>query len=318
MKKIILAALGLFAGLYVQAQQRPHYTQYMINNYLVNPAISGTEEYVDIKAGFRTQWTQFDGAPKTFYVSGHGPIGRHFATNTRTKHTTNGFHGAGGIITKDITGPTSRLSAYATYSYHLKLSKEVFLSMAAQGGFQQYYLNGGMLDLENPNDPAAVTNKVIVPDVSLGTWLYSKNFYAGASMTQLIPSKIKFSDNFQPKEAGKLKQHYFIMAGYRYKVNREVAFIPSFAVKVNYPAPVSFDINCKIRYMDKVFGGISYRHKDAVALIAGVTIREMFDVSYSYDFTTSDIRKYSAGSHEVVVGYRLSLTPGLHCPAHFW
>jgi hypothetical protein len=53
----------------VLGQQRPQYTQHMINPFLVNPAVSGTEDYTDIRAGYRKQWVGFDGSPRTMYLS---------------------------------------------------------------------------------------------------------------------------------------------------------------------------------------------------------------------------------------------------------
>ena len=38
------------------AQQRPHYTQYILNNYILNPALSGIENYTDVKISTRDQW----------------------------------------------------------------------------------------------------------------------------------------------------------------------------------------------------------------------------------------------------------------------
>jgi len=40
MKKIIFC-FSLFSPLLVVAQQLPHYSQYMINDYVLNPAIGG-------------------------------------------------------------------------------------------------------------------------------------------------------------------------------------------------------------------------------------------------------------------------------------
>jgi ABC-type enterochelin transport system permease subunit len=39
----------------VSAQQRPHYTQYVINNYIINPAVAGIENYTDVKISHRHQ-----------------------------------------------------------------------------------------------------------------------------------------------------------------------------------------------------------------------------------------------------------------------
>ena len=58
------------------AQQRPHYTQYILNNYILNPALSGIENYTDVKLSARDQWVGLNGAPQTFYFTIQGPIGK--------------------------------------------------------------------------------------------------------------------------------------------------------------------------------------------------------------------------------------------------
>ena len=50
--------------------------------------------------------------------------------------------------------------------------------------------------------------------------------------------------------------------------------------------------------------GVSYRHQDAVMLIIGGQFKG-FRLGYSYDITTSILRKYSSGSHELTLGYTL-------------
>ena len=58
------------------AQQLPQYTQYILNNYLLNPAVSGIENYTDIKISHRHQWAGIQDAPVTTYFTIHGPLGK--------------------------------------------------------------------------------------------------------------------------------------------------------------------------------------------------------------------------------------------------
>ena len=75
MRKYFILILLFFAAS-VHAQQKPHYTQYILNNYILNPALSGIENYGDIKISGRDQWVGLEGAPKTAYISFHMPIGK--------------------------------------------------------------------------------------------------------------------------------------------------------------------------------------------------------------------------------------------------
>src|SRR5437879_3864453 len=84
MKKIML----LFAGMYMCqvgfAQQRSSYTQYILNNYILNPALTGIENYTDVKISARDQWVGLNGAPRTAYLTVHGPIGKKDYRTTAT------------------------------------------------------------------------------------------------------------------------------------------------------------------------------------------------------------------------------------------
>ena len=75
MKKIIWIFLLCISGIYASGQAKPAYTQYVLNNYILNPALSGIENYTDIKLSLRNQWTGINGAPVTSYVSVHAPVG---------------------------------------------------------------------------------------------------------------------------------------------------------------------------------------------------------------------------------------------------
>ena len=77
MKKFILiTAIGCFISLAGFAQAKPYYTQYILNNYILNPAITGIENYTDVKLSYRNQWAGITGAPVTTYFSIQGPLGR--------------------------------------------------------------------------------------------------------------------------------------------------------------------------------------------------------------------------------------------------
>ena len=62
MKRALFLLILLCSCAQLMAQQRPQYTQYVFNNFLLNPALSGIENYTDVKAGYRSQWQGLQGA----------------------------------------------------------------------------------------------------------------------------------------------------------------------------------------------------------------------------------------------------------------
>src|SRR5690606_35478218 len=93
---------------------------------------------------------------------------------------------------------------------------------------------------------------------------------------------------------------------------------PSLMVKFVQPAPVTYDINLKGQVADAFWAGLSWRHQDGVAAMAGFLISATLNVAYAYDFINSDLRRHSLGSHESILGINLNNQQGPKCPAIAW
>lgn len=299
------------------AQQQWQYSQYMNNNFLLNPAEGGTEKFTDIKLGFRTQWTGLSGSPYSMFLSGHHPINKNREENSELKDL--GHHGVGGYLSNDITGPTSRLSAYGSYSYHLPVSKTITASLGAFVGFKQYKINEDKLIWENEVPDATVqgSTTAYVPDASLGIWVYSDGWYGGISTFQLFQNKIDLSATTSATEQGELSRHHFATAGFKVHLSTHWYIVPSVVVKGTQNAPVQFDLNGKLKYEDKYWFGVSYRNKDAVVALIGCTLKDQWEIGYSYDFNISRLRGYNGGSHEFLLGYRIHRDDKI-VPSQFW
>ena len=94
------------------AQQLPQMTQYMINNYAVNPAIAGMEDHYQVKTTIRNMWGGIEGAPQTTILSIYGKRSENM--------------GLGGIVYSDKAGATSRIGGNVSYTHHGSHIKGVF------------------------------------------------------------------------------------------------------------------------------------------------------------------------------------------------
>ena len=72
-KIYILLGLLLLGGA-AGAQQQPIYSQYMMNPYLLNPAIAGYQGYTDFNFTAREQWLGYSDGPSTYAISGQTRI----------------------------------------------------------------------------------------------------------------------------------------------------------------------------------------------------------------------------------------------------
>lgn len=338
MKQTILWLLGISLSASAVAQQKPHYTQYILNQYIVNPAITGIENYMDIKASHRHQWVGFEDAPVTSYLTVHAPIGKKDMRTTATSFEAVGanprgqsywedytaaepHHGLGVQIINDRTGPINQFAGYVTYAYHMGISARTSLSAGFGAGINKLSLDGSKLQFDVPVDPSVqgsgLINK-IRPDLNAGVYLYSADYFIGVSAQQIIPQKIEFADNEVKTTDGKTVPHLFATAGYRFMMGEDFNFIPSVMVKYVNPVPTQVEANAKLQYRDLVWVGGSYRANDGFAAMAGINISNTFNVGYAYDYTTSRLNAFSKGTHEIMVGFLIGNKYGDTCPRNVW
>jgi type IX secretion system PorP/SprF family membrane protein len=336
MKHLITIPLICFLAIFSQAQQRPHYTQYILNNYILNPALSGIENYTDIKISARDQWVGLDGAPQTAYFSIHAPIGKKDLKTSSTSFSIPGenprgeaywqnytasepHHGIGMSVINDKTGLYNRFSANVSYAYHIGLSPRTNMSAGFAGGITKIGYDRSKASPNDPNDPAIGNGNNMIykirPDLSAGIWIYSGSYFAGLSAQQIIPQKISFLDDTL---GFKLVPHLFATAGYRFLLNDDINAIPSVMVKYITPSDPQFDVNIKLQYRDLLWIGGSYRFKDGYAAMLGLNVANSFNIGYAYDFTTSNLRTTSRGTHELIIGFLLGNKYSDSCPRNVW
>lgn len=339
MKKLLFAILFMWFLPAVNAQQKPHYTQYILNQYIVNPAITGIENYIDVKLSHRHQWVGIQDAPVTTYFTIHGALGkkdyRESATsfrlpgqNPRGKsyweeyNTPGPHHGVGMQVVNDRTGPLNRFAAYGTYAYHLGLNSTTTLAAGFGVGVTNLSLTTAKLDFGPiAVDPAVSSSGILntlKPDINAGLYLYTGNYFIGVSAQQIIPQKIDYSDNTVKQTEGKLIPHLFGTAGYRFLLGEDINFTPSVMVKYVDPLPVQFELNAKFQYRDLLWLGGSYRHEDGFAGMVGLNVGNTANVGYAYDFTTSTLNNYTKGTHEIIVGFIIGNKYGDTCPRNVW
>lgn len=339
MKQVLVVLISFGFCLQGFSQQRPHYTQYILNQYVLNPAVSGIENYGDLKISGREQWAGLQGAPKTSYLTFHMPIGKKDYKTSATSYEVPGqnprgtsywenytasepHHGVGVSIINDATGAYTRLNANLSYAYHIGLSAKTNLSAGFAAGISRIGRNGAKdnFGVINPVDPAQGTAGDIYkirPDLNVGLWLYSADYFAGVSAQQVIPQKINFSTS---TEGISIVPHIFATAGYRFLMTEDINAIPSVMAKYvsGSPSTPQLEFNLKMQYQDFLWAGGSYRLQNGYAAMLGANVGNTFNVGYAYDFTTTALNTASRGTHEIVIGFLLGNRYDDSCPRNIW
>jgi type IX secretion system PorP/SprF family membrane protein len=341
MKKLAFLYLYIVA-FNSNAQQKPIYSQYILNNYIINPAITGIENYTDLKFSHRSQWGGIDGAPVTSYMSVQGPIGKKdyltSATsfqvpdeNPRGRNYMEEYtapaphHGVGLIVMTDKTGYINRWGAYATYAYHKGLNPRTTLSAGLMAGMTSVSIDATKINWGSTaqDDPAigyaSGDISKIKPEVGAGLWLYGADYFVGLSVLNIVPAKMQFVND--AKYGSSFLPHYFLTGGYKFFLNDDLALMPSVMVQYIQPAPPQVFTNFKLQYLDKAWIGSSFRFGDQLggfSAMAGLNIFNTFNVGYAYDVAPSALSQYSRNTHEFIVGFLIGNKYDDSCPRQNW
>ena len=290
--------VGLFFLLSYPAvgQQMYQFTQFMMNNYTVNPAVVGTYNYFQARTNHRFQWVGLNDSPITNVVSVYGPLAK----------SPMGF---GALFYNDLTGATSRTGLMGSYAYNFALNDEVRISAGLSIGFMAFRVDASKFDLgdnvTNTTDPALLSfqsKTSIVPDGSLGLYLYASHYYVGVSCLQLMGNTLTLYQ--PPVRPNTLRRSFYAHGGYLIYLSENFDLEPSLIVKWSPPSPFQFDINVKATYLTRVWAGISYRYLDAVSFMIGYRHNNRILFGYSYDYSFTRLRAYTSGSHELMIGYQ--------------
>lgn len=314
--KQISTIIFLLLGISLWAQQEPHYTNYMYNQQLYNPAYVGSRNTPSFTALHRSQWLGFEGAPMSQVVSFQTPIMRERA-------------GLGGTISRYEIGVTYSWFASAAYSYNLRLTEDFSFRLGLQATLEYMGINFNDKRVVTVSqfDPSLAENQFVnnyVWNVGVGAYMtYKKLVYFGVSAPQLYPNDIGKND-FADLTA-RIAPHRYVNLGAAIPVTEQIEIMPNIMAKLVDNAPLDVDINLSVRYNQKVTAGISARlggdKKNSVESIDGLVffqIHPKFGAGLGYDYTLSKINSYQSGSVEVMLRYDLREDKGnLENPRYF-
>jgi len=304
---ILFFAIKFFCCTESRAQQDPQFSQYVLNQFVYNPAYAGMDNALSVTAHLRTQWVGITGQPFIQNISVHSPVSL--------------LHGGAGLqILNEEEGAMRATSVSFSYSYIYK-SRIGKFSVGLNGGVLQLNLDGSKLrapdgnyenNLIEHNDPLlpVVSVNGLAPDFAAGLFFSSNKVNLGLSSTHLIPMEVKLDGGGGNLSMNLARQYYF-QASYLAKLGKTFALRPSVYLKSNGDnlqgeADAIFSFN-NFFWIGGGMRGYNDNTQDAIIAMTGINIGENLRIGYSYDYTISSLSAASNGSHEVVVNYRMNL-----------
>jgi type IX secretion system PorP/SprF family membrane protein len=306
-KLLITKWLILLSGIAI-SQQLPLYGQYMMNGFLINPAIAGSDGYTTTSVTIRDHWAGLQNSPKTFAASVQtrvlwkkSSVNRSSGSSSASVDKRSGRVGLGAYIFNDQNALVDRTGAQIAYAYHIFLNNTQLSFGLAASAFQ-FKLDQDKLTFRDSEPLLAegFDNLIYVPDFTFGMYLLNRNTFLGISAAQLLQTKINVgSQNIDYK----MNRHYYFMGGYRIPVSSNTELEPSVMTKVTETGIMQADIVLRGIYNEFYWAGISYRTQSSVGLLLGVRAKKVY-FGYAFDYSFSDIRKYSYGSHELNISVK--------------
>lgn len=298
MKRLHWALLGMLLGVSATyGQQDPHYTQYMYNMNVINPAYAGSKENLSFGLLYRKQWVEIEDAPTTATFSGHTPVGKNV--------------GLGLSLISDEIGPVKEQNVYGDFSYTLTLAEGHKLALGLKAGatfhrvglFDQVFSN-----VPDPNDPAFRENSNnVYLNFGTGLFYYTDKYYVAVSVPNMLPAKhLNIRDDGQIRRFGTETQHYFITGGYVFDVNENLKLKPSTMIRSAFGAQVSLDLNLNALFFEKFEIGGMYRLDDSFGAMVNYAISPNLRIGYAYDHIVSDLRVTTPSSHEIILLFDLN------------
>ena len=291
------------------------YSQYIMNGFLINPSFAGRDGYTTVNLTVRDQWVGMTGAPSTYaasfqtrllkdsYISKSTSVRKKFVKPTR-----GGNVGLGGYLFNDNNGIMHRTGIQIAYAYHISMGRTEGIPNNLSFGLAmtayQFVVNTDGV-LYDPADPLlnSYARSVFIPDFNFGASFTTSKYYAGFAMTNLLRGSLFVSDSSSNKrtELG----NYFLTGGMKFTLAPEWILEPSTLIKSSDMLfkSIQADLTARVYYKDDYWAGLSWRTSDAIILMMGLRY-DRYYFAYAFDFTLTDIRKQSFGTHELTLAVK--------------
>lgn len=295
MRKFFTLVLLFIAGKETVAQQLHFTSIFQQHNPMYNPAAAGFNDNAVIGTTYRSMWSAFPGNPKTFMLYADVPWEKKNA-------------GFAGYIYRDVTGPTSRTGVQLAYSYHVKTSENGRLGLGIELRGLQYAIDKAKLtDALGSDLVLSGANSSFKMDAGAGVYYTNKKLSVGAAVSQLIQTKLAFSDVPNATERAKLYRHFVLNGNYIIETGGSTHVIPNFMVRVVPHAPTEYDFGCKVDYQDKLWWALNWRVRQFWSVQVGFKLAQTISLGYAYDYYSAPFSDFNTGGNAHEIGLRFDL-----------
>ncbi len=289
--KTVFNLLLIFSCLSLRAQQDPLYSQYLSNPFVLNPAYAGLTDNLNLSLSYRTQWTGFEGSPKTINANGHISL----ASNKM---------GAGLMVLSDQIGNSTTNEVFGGYSYRINMTDNKILSFGLQAGLANYQINNTKARQYDPGDPLFQgNNSETKPSFGFGVILKSDKFFVSVS----VPRMLRTTLEAQGLQSSLYTQHYYLMGSYLFFLSERIRFKPATLLKWVDGAPLSVDLNASLIIHENYQAGVLTRNFNTYGIFVQALLKDSFRLGYTFEVPTGSSVGSNFTSHEITLGFRMNV-----------
>jgi len=283
----------VFINLSSYAQQDDQLSQYPFNPLAINPAYTGSRGGFSAVASARSQWTGFDGAPKTAALCIHSSMkGNKMGLGLRLRNEKNVFD--------------QKQEASVCYAYRVKLGNGK-LGFGLAAGITNINYNWFNVEFKDQADKYASLQKTnrLLPRVDAGLLFNNQKSYISLSATHLYNGS-NSSGNAGDYNSN-LSQHVYFIYSRAFRVNENFTLNPAVNIKWVKADKPSVDLNMYANIKELIWLGVGYRTNNTMIFLAQIIINKKYKIGYSYDYfmNSKTVGKYP--THEIILSCDLNI-----------
>lgn len=300
-------------------QQVPLYSQYILNEFIINPSVAGIDGMTSINISGRKQWVGLKYAPETYFASVSTRILKSpfNISSSKINKGSKGRVGLGATFISDKNGAINRTHLQLTYAYHIFIqSNQLSFGLSAIG--TQFKIDRELAELDASDPLSGILGKsAYFFDANFGVNYSTPKANIGISFNQLIQSRLRFGEIKADYDSLGLDHiRYLTLSGYyRFKMNSKYwEFEPSTLINTNiisenvynkgYKPTFDATLTGRFIYKREYWAGLSVRTTGDVVLLLGLKVNMLY-FGYSFDYGFSRVTLQTKGSHEVVLAVKL-------------
>jgi type IX secretion system PorP/SprF family membrane protein len=294
-KLLVFSALFLcFAGVSL-AQQDKLTSYFMYDKMSINPGETGIDDGICATSIYRNQWDKVSRAPNSIIFNVEANMNRYFPG------------GIGISFYNDQIGFMYQNSVLLNYSYPLQLPGYGTLGIGVGVGIMNFGLNPNWEPPQTLVDPSLSTAwSATALDMNFGLYFKADDdYYVGFSSTHLTEALLQ--DNAATSNNFRSARHYYLMGGKTFRGIGPGDIEANAMLRTDF-IKTSFELNGRYFWND-LYGGMSFRTSDAIALLVGYRPLPDLTVGYGYDITLNKLAGISKGSHEILLKYCFYIPP---------